>query len=142
MRLELGGVDGDGLVVWRFLGQSHHDPSENAHVAPTLPSVVQGFWRSMLAGASHHLKPLRLMKIIPLSARQSSTRDRPRLLGKLLRKKALHLRLAQPVKVAHDVPQIDGAVDHADVEPASQLMGPEPREALTPQIEYIYKAIV
>jgi hypothetical protein len=34
------------------------------------------------AGASHHLKPLRLTKIMPLRTRLSSTRARPRLFGK------------------------------------------------------------
>jgi hypothetical protein len=34
-------VDRDSLAVWRLVGQCQHDPDERAHVAPSLPSVVQ-----------------------------------------------------------------------------------------------------
>ena len=44
MSLEVRGIDRDGLVVRGFVGQSHHDPAEDAHVTPALPSVVQGLW--------------------------------------------------------------------------------------------------
>jgi hypothetical protein len=46
-----------------------HHPGEDALVAPPLPSVVEPFGGPYSQGASHHRKPLRLMKIIPLSNR-------------------------------------------------------------------------
>jgi hypothetical protein len=46
-------------------------------------------------GASHQRHPLRLMKIMPLSTRRSSTRARPRLFGKYGRSRCICASVSQ-----------------------------------------------
>lgn len=52
--------------------QSGHDPREHTHVTPPFSAVIKRLRKSILLGASHHLNPLRFMKIIPLSTHLSS----------------------------------------------------------------------
>ena len=49
MRLQVGRVDHDRLVLGPLGGQARHDPGEDAIVAPTLPAVVE---RSLIAALS------------------------------------------------------------------------------------------
>jgi len=47
VRLEIGRVDHDRLVLGPFGGQPHHDPGEDPVVAPALPAVIQGLGRAV-----------------------------------------------------------------------------------------------
>ena len=47
-------------------------PREHTHVTPPFSAVIKRLRKSILLGASHHLNPLRFMKIIPLSTHLSS----------------------------------------------------------------------
>jgi hypothetical protein len=47
MRLQVGRVDHDGLLLGTFGGQSFHHPGEDPHVTPPLPSVVEGLRRAI-----------------------------------------------------------------------------------------------
>jgi hypothetical protein len=87
-------IDHHRLRNDRLRGQSLHLPDEEAPFAaalepvarhrspPSLPAVIRGLGRAIARGASHHRKPLRLMKIILLKARRSATRGLTRLFGK------------------------------------------------------------
>lgn len=63
-------------------------------------------------GASHHLKPLLLMKIIPLGTRRAAMRLALAHREEVLQ--PLHLRFRQPVKIAHHHPLHFGVLNHAD----------------------------
>ena len=41
MRFQVGRIDHDRLVFSTFGCQAHHDPDEDAIVAPALPTVIQ-----------------------------------------------------------------------------------------------------
>ncbi len=80
--LRVSRVDHDGLLLGAFRRQPRHHPGEDPmspHRFHRLQSVFGGPYSR---GASHHLKPLRLTKIIPLRTRRSSTRGLPWLFGK------------------------------------------------------------
>ena len=48
MRFKIRRVDHDRLFLWPFGGQTLHDPSKDAHVAPPLPAIVEGIRRAIL----------------------------------------------------------------------------------------------
>jgi len=108
MCFEVCGINGDGLIVRGLFGQSHHDPREHAHITPVdrqhmrsmcergrFQRLYNVFGGPYSTGASHHRNPLRLMKIMPLRTRRSSTRARPRLFGKYGRSRCICASVSQ-----------------------------------------------
>ena len=88
-------IDHHSLLFAVFGGQAGHHPGEDTLVAPPFPTVVQRLMRPIASGASRHRKPLRLMKIIPLNTRRSSTRGLPCDLGKKGSRRAICSSLNQ-----------------------------------------------
>ena len=80
--LEVCCIDYYGLILAVFRNRPDHHPSEDVLLAPTLPASVKRRVRAIDCRGSRHLNPLRLLKIIPLRTRLSSTRGIPRDFGK------------------------------------------------------------
>lgn len=70
--------------------------------------------------------PVRLMKMMPLNKRLSSTRGRTKVLRKK-RLKAYNLRFFQPIKITHQSSKSMGALNHYNNSASSCSMGPEPK---------------
>ena len=122
---------------------SQASPSVSRAKMPVLPHRFQRLQRVFGSpysfGASHHRKPLRLVKIMPLRTRPLS-----RFAGKPLpgngiidsrhamalreeRPKPGHLCVRQPEKIAHHHPHQFGGLNHAAGAESSRSMGPDPR---------------
>lgn len=67
MRLQVGCIDQDALLLAAIGVQFINDPGEGSHVAPSFPADPEGLVRPMLSSRSKHRSPLLLRKIIPLS---------------------------------------------------------------------------
>ncbi len=50
MRLQIGRVNHNGLLVTALGGQPLHHPGKDPHVTPPLPSVVERLWRTVFFG--------------------------------------------------------------------------------------------
>jgi hypothetical protein len=100
VRLQIGRVDHDRLVLGPLGGQADHDPGEDPIVAPPLPSVIKGLRRTIFL---RRIAPAQTIAIDEDYAAKNATIIDARLtvaLGKE-RLQALHLRVRQPVKIAH-----------------------------------------
>ena len=105
MCFEIGRVDHHSLWNCRLGGQPFHHPGEDAHVAPPLPSIVEGFRR-----------PVFLQRVGPPQAiaidEYYSTQNEPVIHARLAmalwkeRSKPRHLFVHQPVKIARNAPRI------------------------------------
>lgn len=125
MRLEVGRVDHDRLLLGAFRGQSLHHPGEDPHVAPSLPSVVKGLGRAILPWRIAPPQPVAIDK--DYAAQHTSVID-PRL-AMALRKEPLqplHLLVGQPEKVAHHHPRQFGSLNQAGRPASTRSMGPDP----------------
>ena len=100
MRLEIGRVDHDRLVLGALGGQAHHDPGEHAIVAPALPTVVEGLGRAVFL---RRITPAQAIAIDEDYAAEDAAIIDTGLamaLGKE-RLQALHLGVRKPIKIAH-----------------------------------------
>lgn len=101
VRFQKSRIDHDRLRIGVLGGQADHDPAKT-------PSSLQRFQRldrvsadPCSLGASHHRKPLRLMKTMPLGKRRSSTRGRPWLLVEKRRRRAICAIVSQNRLLIH-----------------------------------------
>lgn len=100
IRFQVGRIDHDRLALGTLSGQGRHDPGKAAIVAPTLPAVVGGLGRAILPGCVAPSQPIAIDE--DHAAGHPSIID-PRI-AMAFRKEglqALHLRVAQPVKIAY-----------------------------------------
>jgi hypothetical protein len=134
MRLEVGRVDHDRLLLGTFRGQSLHHPGEDPHVAPSLPSVVKGLGRAILPWRIAPTQPVAIDK--DYAAKHTSVID-PRLAMALRKKRLqpLHLLVGQPEKVAH--PRQFGSLNHPGRAASTQSMDPDP----SPQSDASHKTL-
>jgi hypothetical protein len=108
----------EGALFAAFYGQEHdwdnaecreslHHLSEDAHVAPTLPAVVEGLHRAVFFRSIAPPQPIAIGEYY-------ATQNAPVIHARLamdLRKERLklhHLIFAQPVKIAHRTPPCSG----------------------------------
>jgi hypothetical protein len=100
MRLQIGGIDHDGLRIGAIGGQAHHDPGEDAVIAATLSAIVEDLDRSIF--------PRRTVPAQAFAVDKDNAAQNPQLihawavmaLGKE-QAKTRHVRLSQPEQVAH-----------------------------------------
>lgn len=113
VRLEIGRVNHDCLVLGPLGGQADHDPGEDPVVAPPLPSVIKGLRRTVFLR--------RIAPTQPIAIDEDYATQNPSIidagLTMALRKErfeTLHLGVRQPVKMGwlpsfpsrhRDVPQ-------------------------------------
>ena len=100
MRFQIGRVDHDRLVFGALGGEAHHDPGEDPVLAPALPAVVERLGGPVVL---RRVKPSQAIAIDEGYATEDATIIDTRLAMALGKEgaKAIHLRLAQPEKVAH-----------------------------------------
>ena len=122
MRLEIGRVDHHRPRNGRLGGQALHHPGEDALVAPSLPTVVEGLRRAIFLGG---ISPPQAIAIDEDYATQDPSVIDARLTVALGKEglQARHLRVRQPEKVAHRSVSLR-RLNHAA---AASSMGPEPR---------------
>ena len=127
MRLQVGRIDHEGLLLGALGGQSLHHPREDPHVTPPLPTVVERLRRPIL---TRGIAPTQAIAIDEDYAAQHAPIIYTRLAMALReeRPQPLHLLVGQPVKVAHHHPRQFGSLNHADRAASSKSMGPDPKE--------------
>lgn len=105
MCFEIGRVDHYRLRNCRLRGQPFHHPREDAHVAPPLPSVVEGLCRAVFL---RRVGPPQAIAIDEYYSTQNAPVIHARLAMTLWkeRPKPRHLFVRQPVKIAHNAPRI------------------------------------
>lgn len=100
MRLQMGRVDHQRIGAAALIGQFEKHPGKDTLLAPALPPAIKGLVRSVLR---RRIAPAQAVAIDEDYAAQHSLVVHTGLaVG--LRKKGLqlgHLRIAQPVKIAH-----------------------------------------
>jgi hypothetical protein len=108
------GGDRASLIVRGLFGQSHHDPSEHAHITPALPAIIQRLRRPILDRRITPASPIAIdednatqyTKVIHTSTTSALWKVRPQ---------PLHLRLSQPIQIAHNIPQQLGVLNYSNV---------------------------
>jgi hypothetical protein len=110
MRLQVGRVDRDGLLLGPFEGQSFHHPGEHPPVAPPFPPVVLGLGRAILPW---RIAPTQAIAIDEDYAAQNPPIINPGLAMALRQKRPqqLHFLVGQPEKVAHHHPRQFGSLN-------------------------------
>ena len=129
MRLQIGRVDQDGLLLGAFRGQPLHHAGENPHVTPPLPSVVERLRRAIL---TWRVAPPQAIAIDEDYAAQNPPIIHPRLAMALREKRLqpLHLLVRQPEKIAHHHTRQFGALNHVAIAASSRSMGPDPNKTV------------
>lgn len=103
MRLEVSGIDHDGLVISGFRRQPFHDLSKHAHVAPPFPAIVERLGRAIFRWC---IAPTQAIAI----DEDNATQNTPIIdawLAMALRKiwpEPCRLLVSQPEKIAHHAP--------------------------------------
>ena len=137
MRLEVGRVNHDGLVLGALSGQADHDPGEDPVVTPTLPTVVEGLGRSVFLRRIAPPQPIAIDKDYAANDTEVINARLAMALGEFggsgnspgdcfpdKRLQARHLRLGKPVKIAHRSVSLQ-SLNHAK---NLKSMGLEPRK--------------
>ncbi|OAG71659.1 hypothetical protein A0J51_03154 [Gluconobacter japonicus] len=100
MRLEIRRINHNRLRLGFRSRQAIHHPHENAHVAPTLPAIVERFVRTVFPG---RITPAHTIAVHKNDAAQHTAVINARFavaLGKK-RPQTFHLFVRQPKQVAH-----------------------------------------
>ena len=95
MRLQMGRIDHQRVSSAALIRQFQKHPGEDTFLAPPLPSAIKGLVRPILRRRIAQRKPLRLMNIMPLITRLSSTRGLPWDFGKKGSSLAICVSLSQ-----------------------------------------------
>lgn len=103
MRLQIGRVDHDRPAIGLLGGEPLHDPGEHAHAAPSDPAIVERLVRAVF---TRRIPPPQAVAIDEYNPAQNTLVIDPRLAMRLRKvgPQPLHLRVAQPVKIAHRQP--------------------------------------
>lgn len=102
MCLEIRRVDHDRFVLRAIGGQAHHNPSEDAVVAPALPSVVKGLGRAVFLRRVAPAQPIVIEKDYAAEDKTIIDAGLAMAFGEE-RLEALHLGVAQLVKLLIDL---------------------------------------
>lgn len=95
MGLEIGRVDHDGLRLG-FLGrQAFHHPSEQTHLGPPFPAIIQCLVRPVFSGRIPPAQAIPVDEDDPAQTRRSSTPGLPWLLGKYRERRAICSSVSQ-----------------------------------------------
>ena len=113
MRLHVGRIDHDGLLVAACGGKPLHHPGKDPHVTPPLPAIVEGLGRAILPRCVTPSQPIAIYKD---NAAQHPPVIDPRLAMALReeRLQPLHLLVGKPEKIAHRNPHQFGSLNHVD----------------------------
>lgn len=127
MRLEVGRINHDDLLLATFGGQPLHHPGEDPQITPPLPPVIERLGRAILP---RRVTPSQPVAIDEDYATQHAPVIDPRLAVALREKRLqpIHLLVRQPEKVAHDHPRKFGSLNHAGRAASSRSMGPDPTQ--------------
>ena len=95
MRLQIGRVDHDRLLIGAFRGQPLHHSGEDPHVTPPLPSAIEGLRRTILTRC---ITPPQAIATDEDYATQNPSIINPRLAMALRKERPqpLHLLVCQP----------------------------------------------
>ena len=134
MRLQIGSVNHDGLLLAALGGQSLHHHRGYTHVTPPLPTVGERLWRTI---TKWHITPAQAIAIDEYYSAQDRPviHTRPAMALRKDRLKKHQLRVRQPEKVAHHHPRKSGALNHAGRTTSGRSMGSDPRGQKRLQIQ-------
>lgn len=100
MCFEVSRIDGDRFVGGALCRQSRHDPGEHTHITPPFPPVVESLVTTIL---TQRVTPAQEITVNGYNTAQDApvinARNTPAL--REIGPKPLHLRLTQPIKIAH-----------------------------------------
>lgn len=131
VRLQVGRVDHDGLVLGALGGQPIHHPGKDPYIVPPIPSVVERLRRPILTRRIASAQPITIDEDYP-------TQNAPIVHPWLAmapwdeRLQTLHLLVGQPEYVAQHHPRQFRSMNHAGWAASSRLMRPDPKAMSAP----------